>query len=466
MAESFNVIEKYKLRCAAVTPLHIGTGEGEQGEILIHPVTDKPFVQASGIAGALRNVSDTINGSAITDGLFGTSLREKSENKKEVESRAKICDGEFDASTLKLELRPRVSIDPKSGTVSASTIGGSGRSSGHKFETEMIGRGAEFDVLMYLYHMSDDNYKTALENVLSEIKAEHLQIGGQKSNGSGVLRLLSLKHISFDMRIPGDRKQWSKEQRMDEPGHQGLPKYEDIFNKLPKVENPFKAYEIEVVGRTEGTLLVKAASTMAFGKGAADAENIRDSQGEYIIPGSSIKGAIRGRIRQLANMMDKTGVVTYLMGKEQEDAGKGAKGIISVRDAIIGDQNSDVKTLLQHRIHIDKFTGGVIQTGLFTEESVSGKIVIQIDVENRKEPDAALGLLILTIRDLAAGAFNLGSGYSIGRGFIKVEKMHILSTRDGREAKIDFLKSEIQDDNELISTGLQAVSEWQEQNLE
>ena len=230
MAESFNVIEKYKLRCAAVTPLHIGTGEGEQGEILIHPVTDKPFVQASGIAGALRNVSDTINGSDITDGLFGTSLREKSENKKEVESRAKICDGEFDASTLKLELRPRVSIDPKSGTVSASTIGGSGRSSGHKFETEMIGRGAEFDVLIYLYHMSDDNYKTALENVFSEIKAEHLQIGGQKSNGSGVLRLLSLKHISFDMRIPGDRKQWSKEQRMDEPGHQGLPKYEDIFN--------------------------------------------------------------------------------------------------------------------------------------------------------------------------------------------------------------------------------------------
>ena len=92
--------------------------------------------------------------------------------------------------------------------------------------------------------------------------------------------------------------------------------------------------------------------------------------------------------------------------------------------------------------------------------------MIQIDVENQKEPDAALGLLILTIRDLAAEAFNLGSGYSIGRGFIKVEKMHILSTRDGREAKIDFLKSEIQDDNELISTGLQAVSEWQEQNLE
>ena len=35
------------------------------------------------------------------------------------------------------------------------------------------------------------------------------------------------------------------------------------------------------------------------------------------------------------------------------------------------------------------------------------------------------GMLILTIRDLALGMFNLGSGYSIGRGFLRADKLTI-----------------------------------------
>ena len=49
-----------------------------------------------------------------------------------------------------------------------------------------------------------------------------------------------------------------------------------------------------------GSLLIKSiAVSGGVGAGAPDSENIRNGNGDYIIPGSSFKGAVRAQMEQI-----------------------------------------------------------------------------------------------------------------------------------------------------------------------
>lgn len=82
--------------------------------------------------------------------------------------------------------------------------------------------------------------------------------------------------------------------------------------------------------------------------------------------------------------------------------------------------------MISHRIHIDKFTGGVIHGGLFSEKNVAGSMSIRIAIKNNKSADIAdkvCGLLIMALRDLAIGAMSVGGGYSVGKGILSVKRL-------------------------------------------
>ena len=55
MRSVFQLVNVYNINAVCRTPLHVGSANGENGEILIHPVSGEPFIQASGIAGAFRD---------------------------------------------------------------------------------------------------------------------------------------------------------------------------------------------------------------------------------------------------------------------------------------------------------------------------------------------------------------------------------------------------------------------------
>ena len=459
-------IEKYRIEAETIAPLHVGTGNGDMNEVLVHPATDRPFIQASSIAGVLRAVSEQINDSKTTENLFGTSREGKKGSTVLTESRLKISDGLFDLSSVKMEVRPRLAIDPASGTVAAGQLAGSGRSAGHKFETEFIGTGAKFTFYIYLNHEPDDSNKEAFENILGEIKYGRVQFGGQKTNGAGFIKLNALKHASFDMSNEEGRKAWGLEHLMDvqNTGDKGLPPhYKDLLEDLEKSGKSKIAYRITVEGSTDGPLLVKGIAVEGFGPDAPDSENIKNAAGEYIIPGSSLKGALRNRITWLSKLMKKESLAVRCFGKSGKRDSRGEKGCVLVHDVIVGGDKKMVNTILQHRIHIDKFTGGVMQQALLSEKTISGNLMMQIDVENSFARKEAAGMLILALRDLAIGAFNLGSGFSIGHGFINVESIRIEDTLSGKLALINMNSQETNDGERLIQDCLTAVEAWEEQ---
>ncbi len=452
-----SIIDKYYLKLETDAPLHVGSAAGERSDLLVHPVTDMPFLQASGLAGVLRSASELINGGEETDRLFGAAITGEDDTLSNAGSRIRISDGEFVPETIRLESRPRVAIDPVSGSVGSSTISGSGKSSGHKFEMELIGAGAVLSFTIYLMHGEKDQDREALEAVLSELAAGHLQAGGQKSNGAGFLILRKLLHKRFFLSRESDRSAWYQEHKMEESD------YEDLTEKLILSDHSAKAYDIVITGKTEGALLVKAASVAEYGPGAPDAENMKNASGQYIIPGSSLKGALRSQVSLIAKRLNKPALVKAMFGSGGEKDRCGKRGNVISLDTVIGKDARKVFTKLQHRIHIDQFTGGVMQTGLFAERTVSGDLALHIVVDDFGDPEASVGMILLAVRDLAEGLWNLGSGFNVGRGFICVDKMLIRPLLTEGQTELEFTDGKVVDPENRLQTYLQAVAKWEEQ---
>lgn len=399
----YNKVAKYTIVAQCREPLHIGSGNGDNGEVLIHPVKNVPFVQATGIAGALREFYSDDEG--LQKRLFGSSCQEKEDI--EGSSRVFFTDGFFLESAIHTEIRPRLRIDPRTGTGQSLKIKGSQKNSGQKFEIESVAPGSKFYFSIYLYE-KDENLEGALEKGLKALHRGDIQLGGQKSNGCGYVNLLTVKKAVYDMCDSGDRSCWVDENK----------KMTDIAKQITGTDGQDSRWiHFELTGKTEGSILVKAIAVTEYGKDAPASVNIRNHRKEYILPASSVKGVVRSQIEKIAAFMDMgEDCVTELFGKEA-DAENGKAGKLRFYDSVIGQSKKNENASLQHRLHIDKFTGGVMYGGLFTERPAYGDVTICVDIE--KNSDWACGLVLMALRDIAVGIRPLGSGSSIGRGYLE-----------------------------------------------
>ncbi len=465
----YNKIIKYSVLATCTEPLHIGSTEGEAGEILVHPVDDLPFIQASGISGVFRDYYTRANTKEQAEKLFGSSRQSDEDGGSG--SRIRFTDGTFpkENAGVKVELRPRVAINPESGSVAKEKDG----EAGHKFETEYIGAGAKFEFCVYLY---DDSFREALEDVFAATNSGAVQFGGQKSNGCGYVRIDGLKRKVFDMTDEEDRRLWAGEDTLEDRF------YEDCLSTLKKGSYLANAYDICVTGRTEGTLLVRSAVVgegRKDGEEIPDSENMRNANKDYIIPGSSLKGAVRNQMEKIVSYLKQKGVCTGDLIKEafgstgSKDS-DGMSGNLRFHDAVVGKKGENKKyiesqapqdapkasnTVFSHRIHIDKFTGGVMYGALFSERSVSGQVCLRISVLDKNNPDRTCGVLLMALRDLAIGAMNLGSGYNVGRGFIDVDKISISRHREGTvQADIDMRSGTVNDPDGIIQNCLKRAT--------
>ena len=178
----YNVIHKYRIDAICKAPLYIGSAIGGKGEVLIHPVTNEPFIQSSSLAGVMRSISEKIADNK-TNILFGEAKsRAEDEPFSESASRLRISDATFNMETVQLELRPRIAIDASTGTANSKDKAGSGITTGQKFDTEYIGESAKFSFDVYLY-ARDNSLCDQVEAIFSKMSST--QIGGMKTNGAG-----------------------------------------------------------------------------------------------------------------------------------------------------------------------------------------------------------------------------------------------------------------------------------------
>lgn len=443
----YQKIMKYLVRMVCTQPLHIGSASGDKEEVLVHPTDSVPFIQASSLAGVLRQYYAQQHDEKQAEKLFGMRRFESNENSMEGASKVRFSDGIFHDENLILELRPRVKINPETGTCDAGSIKGTNMQAGHKFNMEYIGVGAVFDFSVYLY---DECYQKDLEEILSAVYQGNVQFGGQKSNGCGFMELQGLKRKIFDMTKAEDRKMWADEEALAD-NH-----YENIYSEI-KTAAKSDAYEVMVSGSTEGELLVKSIAVQEYGKGTPDCMNIQNAAKEYIVPGSSLKGAVRNQMEKIAAYLGSKYIIEDTFGKSGETANDGKIGNIVFYDTVVGNREDNDRAQVKNRIHIDKFTGGVMHGGLFNEKNVSGDMQLHIMIRDKNNPDGTCGLLLMALRDLALGVMSVGGGYSVGKGILHVDQINIYDHKNQSEAVIKFEAASIADESGIIARCIKAA---------
>lgn len=174
-----------------------------------------------------------------------------------------------------------------------------------------------------------------------------------------------------------------------------------------------------------------------------------------MLPGSSVKGAVRSRASMIAALMGLPGdTVEDLFGRMSGQADNGKPGRAVFEDAVL----ERVKKAQISRIRINRVTGGVIRSALFTEEPLSCAVELHITA-----PEEAIccGLLLYALRDLGLGFYNLGSGGAIGRGYLAVREIGV-ALPDGGQAKLLFDRNRTctaEDPNGVFQSWLDALEE-------
>ncbi len=391
MGATFTYALEYHIAVTCVTPLRTGSTSGGIEDVLRSP-DGAPFFQASSLAGALRQWLG--KDSEQAQKLFGNTNRAGS---------LVLTDLHFafrseNTHSTEITIRPRLHIDHATGTAANN----------YKFDVASlpVGTQGSFKLFWYGEKGEEQTARQYIEQMLSALHQGQIRLGAQKNNGFGKVSLSVLCH-AYDMTNHTDRRCWLD--RTERPG---------TIVPLPEIP-PVALMRFVVTAKTDSILVKGAAARVKKDGSKTKAVNLMEGT-TPIIPGSSIKGAVRSRVEAISkqlNILDDT--VEKAFGRGNRGADNGIAGKIRFYDAQLEAQKETIT-----RIRIDRLTGGVIAQGLFYEEPWGGSVKLEIDAPATGH-DKACALMVYALRDLGLGLYNLGSGGAVGRGRLNVGSISI-----------------------------------------
>jgi CRISPR/Cas system CSM-associated protein Csm3 (group 7 of RAMP superfamily) len=390
---SFTYAKQYHITAQCTSPLRTGDVSGDNS-LILHTSEGIPMIQAASIAGVLRS---WFKEESISKELFGDS---NDSGKEDQTSSVTVSDGIFqDTATI---IRPRLRIDSRTGAGMNQ----------HKFELTSVPPGAEFQFSLLLKTQGKNIVlETKLEEALSALNQGLLTLGGQHSNGFGQVKLTKILTHSYDLTTEQGRTDWLDDAKCQTP----LVNLPDVCKDNEKVTfclTGVSDHFLVKSGKTEKRIIQKNDKQQTQSVTSA----MKNPDGSYVLPGSSLKGVLRSRVERIAAYKNVPNQVEALFGREAvgEDE-DGLAGQLCVREFTMKNPKQQCIT----RTRLDKFTGGVMQKSLFTEETLSNKVQITLEVE-KAEPEG-YALLFYAFRDLAMGLYGFGSENGVGRGYFKPE---------------------------------------------
>lgn len=408
-------------------PLLIGAGgSGAGNEIDIEVLKTKagqPFIPGTSLAGVLRDFL------AVEDAygmrlLFGTDAAYERQHKTAWQS--SVCIDDVKLNGVEIIVRDGVSIDE----ITATAI------EHHKFDYEAVGRGAKGDfraeiTLRGIHETGEraERTKGAIESLALRLAAG-FSLGAHTAKGFGAVHVKDLATYRYDFKNKDHVRAWlgSEEKR------EALVKPETCERQ----EKPYAKDDcvLEAKFALKSSLLVRdyerAGSVKAEGRAeqetSVQALMLREND-HWLIPGASIKGALRHRAAEILRKLDiDSALLDRMMGPSldriKEKPEEKWKSHLLVSEVRLED---GVAARLQTRVGIDRFTGGKIPTRLFTEapvwqtEKERAVLSMRLVLHEPKEEERAwqIGLLLLLLKELSLGRLALGGEKGIGRGALE-----------------------------------------------
>lgn len=475
MKDGVKIIYKaiIKAKLVTETPLRIGSGynEGLTDILVLQNKSGQKLIPATSMAGVLRRALanaygvqkdkktkvDINVGETISNLVFGNI----DDTGKEDGNQSMITISDVILDNAEKAIRDGVAIDYVTNTGIKS----------HKYDYEVVERGATGDLFMEItvrkalakkinetivkkVH-SDIDIANSVENAfvgdvfatVVDLLATGISIGSMTTKGFGKIKATEAKTYVFE--FPKDKEAWLQYIKTDK-----LPAVAYNGQVLEKADKNDKSFKMSIDLAVKGSLLVADYD-------AAEARDISNktetgykdgykklsavqmqSKDCYVIPGTSVKGVLRNRGMHI--LMQLTGneaaskeFINSIMGDSSADADGVVKSIKSrfKAEEIYIKKDSALTAKVQTRNRIDRFTGGTMDTALFSEEPLwqqeQGNSAFTVNVELADCDNREAGFMLLLLKDIFLGNVAFGGGKSIGRGFVL-----------GHRAKINYKNSE------------------------
>jgi len=395
------------------SPIVIGKGKGEETDVIevIKGYKNDFFIPSPSFAGALRHyfkknyeISDDLN-----EFLFGGVKYQSSS----------IFDDILPTSPVSITLRDGIKIG-KSGIAEDKA----------KFEYEAADGAINFQFfgevsIREAFKGREKDILGVIATMRKDMVEGEISVGAKTTKGFGRMKLSDFKAYYFE--FPKDGESYIKFSQL------GLldGNFEIGFSGIsPLARKERTDFLIQGIFSLKSSMLIASGSAGSYD---IDKAHIKSNE-KPVIPGTSIKGAVRDRAIKIINTLrgNATGdeLVRKTFGWADNDSGSGKKEKIKSRLIIDESLIENAVEQKQTRIKIDRFTGGPISGALLRELPVwhdGEKIIISMKIE-KYEPWEA-GLMLLILKDLWNGDLPIGGEKSIGRGLLSGEEAVITSEK-------------------------------------
>ena len=397
----------YRVELLFVSPISVSSGyEGMTDSDVLRDYDGNPFISGSSIAGAFRAYVQSKNKG---NDIFGFANDEDGKM-----SPIFISDLKFDNKVIN-DIRDSVALDDNKIT-----------KEGAKFDFEVLQGNSKGYFYIELTIREKDNEELlvgALNEIFNGIHLKEIRLGSNKTRGYGIIDIDQIKMREFTKNNFLDYKDCYCESAWNNE-----PKY--------KLDYSTKGHWmcIEVPLRLKGGISIRK---YAVRKGAPDFEHITD-HGSPVIPGTSIMGALRHRIKEIIKELDEYSSYGLYPNKMIDEM----FGFVSGKDAHISGVIVDemviegAKALEMTRTGISRFENSARNGALYKEKTyVDGAFTLRLSV-CKENPNAEwiIGILLLAVKDLQNGFLAVGGQTSIGRGIFEANGP---LTIDGEENKED-----------------------------
>lgn len=419
--------------------IHSGMGDHTHDVLLVRDANGLPTLPGTSIAGVLRHRISNQNPEAA-ERLFGHIQGDGAASMLSVswgmihDSKNHPCEGLLTTQQLadpllqplldnKPLVRQRVRLNDR-GT--AADTG--------KFDITLIPAGARYTAMLGYWCDGSEQSQQDWQIVLDLLATSELRLGHSTRNGQGQFKIQSLEQARWDLKTPEGRRDYQQRPR-SRADHSGL----EPVNLAPKaplhVSLTLQAeagwrigggeHSLNQHDKEPNLLLPQHELRIQWNGNKATL-----SDHNYLLPGSAIKGAIRHRVAyhyrclqkdfstaESEQATDNCPAVTELFGQSEADTG--LAGLLQFSDVQLDASKTDTAVLMHNRI--DRFTGGVMNGALFSEEVLwKTPLTLRIEIPANPRTDAldtdTREALQRTLQDLADGWLPIGASGSRGLG--------------------------------------------------
>lgn len=374
----------------------------------------KPYIPASGFVGAYKHYAEQYE-SVISSVAFTQLFGGKAPDGTHYQSHLTMSDC-VAVSGFEIEERHGVKINEKTGVAQDQAL----------YSYELVTKGVKFAFKAEIT-LREGFDKVGIENFLSLLQANsnEIRLGAFTSFGFGKWEWDtkdSLKVYKYDFADAKHAQEWFEYRQSLQPDEKL-----EVALKEPKIQN--KSFQIEATFVIKGSLIIGDTKEQTKEVDKRSLTSGTEENFTHVLPGKSIKGALRHRARKILDTYPKATpsdievFLDKLMGADLHgDDGKidkkASKSRLRIEESII---ENVVDDQTQPRVKIDRFTGAAVNRALFNSQPLftTKENKLKICLSITQASDAEKGLLLLLLKDLWTADLAIGGEKNVGRGVLE-----------------------------------------------